>query len=96
MPKDFRVLGYPSCAPDQCGDCHNMNCQVHLGYTEAVPIEAPADTLPLARKGHIKGHSNCTPGECDEGTCKNVACGIYQGYESPEFVYNDEEASTAN
>lgn len=95
-PLKEHVVGHPNCAPQDCENCHNMSCEVHLGYAEAVSVETSTDTLPLARKGHIKGHPNCIPGECDEGTCKDVSCGIHQGYETPEFVYDEEEAPTAN
>jgi hypothetical protein len=40
------------------------------------------------KKGHwgLEGHSNCTEGECY--TCRNVACGVQQGFDPvPEPVF---------
>ena len=34
------------------------------------------------RRRIIPGHPNCRVGDCDD--CHNVACGIYQGYETVE------------
>lgn len=42
---------------------------------------------------YIKDHPNCKPGECYSGECHVVSCSIYQGYEEPVIV-NDDEYST--
>lgn len=42
---------------------------------------------------HIKGHPNCKPGECYQ-ECHVVSCAIYQGYEEPEIVEDDEPEET--
>ena len=43
---------------------------------------------------YIKGHPNCKPGECFSGECHVVSCAIYQGYEEPEIVEDDDVTST--
>ncbi|MDF2866199.1 MAG: hypothetical protein K0R72_1017 [Clostridia bacterium] len=39
---------------------------------------------------YIKDHPNCKPGDCYNGECHVVSCAIYQGYEEPEIVSEDE------
>lgn len=43
---------------------------------------------------YIKGHPNCKPGDCYNGECHVVSCAIYQGYEEPEIVGEDDAEIT--
>lgn len=39
---------------------------------------------------YIEGHPNCKPGDCFNGECHVVSCAIYQGYEEPVIVGEDD------
>ena len=73
--KEGIILKFVGDMPE-ISDRNDKHARIYL-EDPTVQYEPEEDTRRV-----IPGHPNCRVGDCDD--CHNVACGIYQGYETVE------------
>ncbi len=81
------MYGHPNCKPEDCEDCHDMGCLIHLGYRseEESIVEDDDKSVPISKENqhkHMYDHPNCRPGDCEN--CHDMGCLIHLGYRSEE------------